>query len=175
MLSRRWSPRTAGRWLQLSGREVHSALSLVSRATSILTQEIFDYANFDDYEFLGKSMGFRCRTVIGEQPMFFLPGVLTTMCGPCALRIVRRRARRCTPAYRAVLRRQTDRVQDVHGGAWRDGRGSFSRRGCARRGYVDHDGAHHPAHRSRRATVGVPARRQARCAPWWSRANRVSS
>jgi len=60
--------------------EVHSALSLVTRATSILVQEIFDYANFDDYAFLGKSMGFG-MTADDEQPMFFLPGVLTTMWG----------------------------------------------------------------------------------------------
>lgn len=60
--------------------EVHSALSLVTRATSILVQEIFDCANFDDYEFFGKSMGFGMMAD-GEQPMFFLPGVLTTMWG----------------------------------------------------------------------------------------------
>jgi hypothetical protein len=60
--------------------EVHSALSLVTRASSILVQEIFDYANYDDYEFTGKSMGFGL-SVDDEQPMFFLPGVLTTMWG----------------------------------------------------------------------------------------------
>jgi hypothetical protein len=38
--------------------EVHSALSLVTRAESITVQEIFDYANYHDYEFIGKSMGF---------------------------------------------------------------------------------------------------------------------
>lgn len=58
--------------------EVHSALSLVTRATSVLVQEIFDYANYDDYEFTGKSMGFGLKAD-DEQPMFFLPGVLTTM------------------------------------------------------------------------------------------------
>jgi hypothetical protein len=60
--------------------EVHSALSLVTRAESILVQEIFDYANYDDYEFTGKSMGFGL-TADEEQPMLFLPGVLTTMWG----------------------------------------------------------------------------------------------
>lgn len=60
--------------------EVHSALSLVTRATSVLVQEIFDYANYDDYEFTGKSMGFGLKAD-DEQPMFFLPGVLTTMWG----------------------------------------------------------------------------------------------
>ncbi len=60
--------------------EVHSALSLVTRAESILVQEIFDYANYDDYEFTGKAMGFGL-TADDEQPMFFLPGVLTTMWG----------------------------------------------------------------------------------------------
>ncbi len=43
-------------------------------------QEIFDYANYDDYEFTGKSMGFG-MTAQDEQPMLFLPGVLTTMWG----------------------------------------------------------------------------------------------
>jgi hypothetical protein len=37
--------------------EVHSALSLVTRARSITVQEIFDYGDYDDYEFTGKSMG----------------------------------------------------------------------------------------------------------------------
>jgi 2,4-diaminopentanoate dehydrogenase len=60
--------------------EVHSALSLVTRATSITVQEIFDYANYDDYEFTGKSMGFG-MTAEGDIPMLFLPGVLTTMWG----------------------------------------------------------------------------------------------
>jgi 2,4-diaminopentanoate dehydrogenase len=60
--------------------EVHSALSLVTRATSILVQEIFDYANYDDFEFTGKAMGFGLKAD-EEQPIFFLPGVLTTMWG----------------------------------------------------------------------------------------------
>jgi hypothetical protein len=60
--------------------EVHSALSLVTRATSILVQETFDYANYDDYEFTGKSMGFGA-IADDETPMLFLPGVLTTMWG----------------------------------------------------------------------------------------------
>lgn len=60
--------------------EVHSALSLVIRATSILVQEIFDYANYDDYDFTGKSMGFG-TTADDDPPVFFLPGVLTTMWG----------------------------------------------------------------------------------------------
>jgi hypothetical protein len=60
--------------------EVHSALSLVTRASSILVQEIFDYANYDDFEFTGKAMGFGLKAD-EEQPIFFLPGVLTTMWG----------------------------------------------------------------------------------------------
>jgi len=60
--------------------EVHSALSLVTRATSILVQEIFDYANYDDFEFTGKAMGFGLKAD-DEQPIFFMPGVLTTMWG----------------------------------------------------------------------------------------------
>jgi hypothetical protein len=60
--------------------EVHTALSLVVRAESVLVQEIFDYANYDDWEFTGKSMGFGQKPE-DDQPMFYLPGVLTTMWG----------------------------------------------------------------------------------------------
>jgi 2,4-diaminopentanoate dehydrogenase len=60
--------------------EVHAALSLVTRATSILVQEIFDYANYDDYEFTGKSMGFGA-SADDDTPMMFLPGVLASMWG----------------------------------------------------------------------------------------------
>ncbi len=58
--------------------EVHAALSLVTRARSITVQEIFDYGNYDDYEFTGKSMGFG-MTADDETPMLFLPGVITSM------------------------------------------------------------------------------------------------
>lgn len=60
--------------------EVHTALSLVTRAESVTVQEIFDYANYDDYEFTGKAMGFGLSAE-DEQPIFFLPGVLTSMWG----------------------------------------------------------------------------------------------
>jgi len=60
--------------------EVHSALSLTARARSILVQEIFDYANYDDFEFTGKQMGFGV-SADDDTPMLFLPGVLTTMWG----------------------------------------------------------------------------------------------
>ncbi|OBJ50122.1 dihydrodipicolinate reductase [Mycobacterium sp. 1423905.2] len=60
--------------------EVHTALSLVTRATSITVQEIFDYGNYDDYEFTGTSMGFG-MTPEDDTPMLFLPGVITTMWG----------------------------------------------------------------------------------------------
>ena len=60
--------------------EVHSALSLVTRVRSVTVQEIFDYANYDDYEFTGKQMGFGV-SADDETPMLFLPGVLTTMWG----------------------------------------------------------------------------------------------
>ncbi|WP_068270776.1 dihydrodipicolinate reductase [Aldersonia kunmingensis] len=60
--------------------EVHSALSLVTRARSIIVQEIFDYGNYDDYEFTGKSMGFG-MTADDETPMLFLPGVIASMWG----------------------------------------------------------------------------------------------
>jgi hypothetical protein len=58
----------------------YSALSLATRVTSITVQEIFDYANFDDYEFTGVSMGFG-MTPDDEPPMLFLPGVIVSMWG----------------------------------------------------------------------------------------------
>ena len=60
--------------------EVYTALSLVTRARSIYVQEIFDYANYDDYEFTGKSMGFGSAPE-DEPPMLFLPGVIASMWG----------------------------------------------------------------------------------------------
>jgi len=105
--------------------EVHSALSLVTRARSITVQEIFDYANYDDYEFTGRSMGFG-MTADDETPMLFLPGVLTTMWrpGPQSRRPARRGTRRGPSAYRAVVRRDANRMQDDDGGTRADGGGA---------------------------------------------------
>jgi 2,4-diaminopentanoate dehydrogenase len=61
--------------------EVHTALSLVTRAKSVTVQEIFDYANYDDFEFTGKAMGFGMTAEDEELPMLFLPGVITSMWG----------------------------------------------------------------------------------------------
>lgn len=60
--------------------EVHAALSLVTRASSVTVQEIFDYGNYDDYEFTGKQMGFG-SPADGDPPMLFLPGVIASMWG----------------------------------------------------------------------------------------------
>jgi hypothetical protein len=60
--------------------EVHTALSLSTRATSVTVQEIFDYGNYDDYEFTGKSMGFG-SSPDDDTPMLFLPGVIAGMWG----------------------------------------------------------------------------------------------
>jgi hypothetical protein len=60
--------------------EVYSALSLVTRAQSITVQEIFDYGNYDDFKFTGKSMGFGMGPD-DDPPMLFLPGVVTTLWG----------------------------------------------------------------------------------------------
>lgn len=60
--------------------EVQTALSLVTRAKSITVQEIFDYSNYDDFEFTGKTMGFG-MTAEDEVPMLFQPGVITSMWG----------------------------------------------------------------------------------------------
>lgn len=61
--------------------EVHTALSLVTRAHSITVQEIFDYANYDDFEFTGKAMGFGLPADAADKPMLFQPGVIASMWG----------------------------------------------------------------------------------------------
>jgi len=55
------------------------ALSLTSRATSVLSQEICDYGSYDDAEFTGVSFGF--GTTPSNVPMLFLPGVLASIWG----------------------------------------------------------------------------------------------
>jgi 2,4-diaminopentanoate dehydrogenase len=60
--------------------EVYAALSLVTRVRSVTVQEIFDYGNYDDYEFTGRSMGFG-STPDDDTPMLFLPGVVASMWG----------------------------------------------------------------------------------------------
>jgi hypothetical protein len=59
---------------------VYAALSLTTRVSSITVQEVFDYGNYDDYEFTGKSMGFGMK-VDDDPPMLFLPGVVVAMWG----------------------------------------------------------------------------------------------
>jgi 2,4-diaminopentanoate dehydrogenase len=59
---------------------VFSALSLVTRAESITVQEIFDYGNYDDYEYTGTAMGFGTKPD-DELAMAFQPGVITAMFG----------------------------------------------------------------------------------------------
>lgn len=59
---------------------VHSAVSLTTRVDSITVQEIFDYGNYDDYEFTGVSMGFG-RKPDDDPPLAFLPGVIMSMWG----------------------------------------------------------------------------------------------
>ncbi|KWX60246.1 dihydrodipicolinate reductase [Mycobacterium sp. NAZ190054] len=59
---------------------VHAALSLVTRAESVTVQEIFDYGNYDDYEYTGTAMGFGTAPD-DDLPMAFQPGVITSMFG----------------------------------------------------------------------------------------------
>ena len=159
--------------------EVHSALSLVTRATSITVQEIFDYANYDDYEFTGKSMGFG-MTADDDPPMLFLPGVLTTMWGGPVRNLADQLGveldevrQRIEPWYTD----QADRMQDGDGRARPDGRGPVRGRGSARRGSGDHHGTHHPAHRGRRRPTGStrPTARPASTAWWWKASHASSS
>ncbi|RWA19874.1 dihydrodipicolinate reductase [Mycolicibacterium elephantis DSM 44368] len=59
---------------------VLAALSLTTRAESVTVREVFDYGNYDDYEYTGTAMGFGSKP--GDNPaMAFLPGVITTMFG----------------------------------------------------------------------------------------------
>ncbi len=88
--------------------EVHSALSLVTRAESILVQEIFDYANYDDFEFTGKSMGFGLKAD-EEQPMLLPAGRAdhdVGRPGPQPRRPTGHRTRRGAAADRALVHRQ---------------------------------------------------------------------
>ncbi len=57
-----------------------AALSLVGRADSVRVQEIFDYADYDDYDFTGVTFGFGSLPA-DEPPMMFLPGVLASIWG----------------------------------------------------------------------------------------------
>ncbi len=60
---------------------MHSAVSLVTRVSSITVKEIFDYGNYDDSEFTGAAMGFG-TTADDDTPMLaFLPGVIMSMWG----------------------------------------------------------------------------------------------
>ncbi len=59
---------------------VLAALSLVTRAESVTVQEIFDYGNYDDYEYTGTAMGF--GTTADDGPaLAFQPGVVSAMFG----------------------------------------------------------------------------------------------
>lgn len=59
---------------------VHAALSLVTRASSVTVQEIFDYGNYDDYEYTGTAMGFGSSPQ-DDLPMAFQPGVIASLFG----------------------------------------------------------------------------------------------
>lgn len=59
---------------------VYAALSLVARAESVTVKEIFDYGNYDDYEYTGTAMGFG-TSPDDDLPMAFQPGVITSMFG----------------------------------------------------------------------------------------------
>jgi 2,4-diaminopentanoate dehydrogenase len=56
-----------------------AALSLSTRADTVLVQEICDYGSYDDAEFTGVSFGF--GTEPAHTPMLFLPGVLASIWG----------------------------------------------------------------------------------------------
>ncbi len=59
---------------------VHAALSLVTRAESVTVREIFDYGNYDDFEYTGTAMGFGSKPD-DATPMAFQPGVITSRFG----------------------------------------------------------------------------------------------
>ncbi|MBX5488822.1 MAG: dihydrodipicolinate reductase, partial [Mycolicibacterium hassiacum] len=57
-----------------------AALSLVTRAESVTVKEVFDYGNYDDYEYTGTAMGFG-RKPEDEVPLAFQPGMITAVFG----------------------------------------------------------------------------------------------
>ncbi|MCV7300993.1 dihydrodipicolinate reductase [Mycobacterium barrassiae] len=59
---------------------VLAALSLVTRAESVTVQEVFDYGNYDDYEYTGTAMGFGTTPDDGPA-LAFQPGVVAAMFG----------------------------------------------------------------------------------------------
>ena len=59
---------------------VHAALSLVTRAESVTVQEIFDYGNYNDYEYTGTAMGFGSGPEDELAPAY-QPGVITSLFG----------------------------------------------------------------------------------------------
>ncbi|CAJ1581823.1 dihydrodipicolinate reductase [[Mycobacterium] wendilense] len=63
-----------------SDSAVFSALSLVTRARSVTVQEIFDYGNYDDYEYTGTAMGFG-NSPDDPLPIAFQLGVITSVFG----------------------------------------------------------------------------------------------
>ena len=89
--------------------EVHSALSLVTRAKSITVQEIFDYGNYDDYEFTGKSMGFGMTA--DDDDADAVPARrhhdVVGWSGPQSRRAARRGTRRGSSTHRAVVHRSS--------------------------------------------------------------------
>lgn len=146
---------------------VHTALSLVTRATSIKVQEIFDYGNYDDAEFTGAAMGFG-RTVDDDPPLAFLPGVIMSMWGGqvrsladdlgIELDEVRERSERWfTPEHIDCI------MMTVEPGGMAAVR--FCHRGRSRQRTGDHPRARHQAHLRRSARLGVSARGSHPCAP----------
>ena len=99
--------------------EVYTALSLVTRARSIYVQEIFDYGNYDDFEFTGKSMGFgigaRGRSADALPPRRHRLDV--GRAGAQSGRPARHRTRRGPPAHRALVHAGAHRVHDGDHGA----------------------------------------------------------
>jgi hypothetical protein len=67
---------------------VLAALSLVARAESITVQEVFDYGNYDDYEYTGTAMGFGTTSEDGPA-LAFQPGVVAAMFGGLVRNIAR--------------------------------------------------------------------------------------
>ena len=146
---------------------VHSAVSLVTRAKSITVQEIFDYGNYDDYEFTGAAMGFG-TTPDDDTPMLFLPGVIMSMWGG----LVRNLAEHLDVKLDEVRDRfepwyTGERIEctmmTVEPGQLAAVR--FAAEGCSRRQTGDHPRTHHPAHRRCGTGLGVSARGPDRRAP----------
>ncbi len=147
--------------------EVHSALSLSTRVDSVTVQEIFDYANYDDYEFTGVSMGFGLSRRRGSAAA--LPaGRPHDRCGAvrCATSQTTSASNSTSSGSASNPGTPTKRIEckmaTVEPGRWPR---SNSRSRGTRRGPGDHHRTRHPADAAAAPDWEYPPDGKHRCAP----------